>query len=156
METWAELSKCLQKEKTILGPRNTPENLKIIHDSRLAVVKIQNKKIVSFVAFWPTDSHSWLEAGSAWVSKIHRGKKYASEAFKKLMTLIPDGKRVFAITHSVPQIVHLLKKEGFIEIPACSWDREVPFEVTCNPCDNQPNINCPKKGEECKLYLFPR
>lgn len=157
MNIWENLSKDLQKEKAIMGYRNIPENLKKIYFSRMASVKIDKRKIISFAALWPTDDNFWLEAGSVWVEKFFRGKKYSSEVFHNLIARkLPENKKIFVITHSVNKMIHLLKKEGFIEVPAEYWDSKVPFLVTCQPCDREIKTNCPLRGNECKLFYLPK
>lgn len=157
MNQWEKLSESLQKEKTIMGYRNTPENLEKNYSAGTATIKISAGEIISFGALWPTDDCFWLEAGSIWVAEKFRGKKYSSEIFHDLITnKIPQNKKTFVITHSVSKMIHLLKKESFIEIPAKQWDEKVPFTVTCQPCDEEMKEKCLLKGNECKLFYLPK
>lgn len=157
MNAWKKLSASLQKEKAIMGYRNTPENLENIYSADIATIKINAGEIISFGALWPTDDYFWLEAGSIWVAKKFRGKKYSSEIFHDLIVnKLPRDKKVFVITHSVSKMIHLLKKENFIEVPANQWDEKVPFVVTCHPCDEKMKEGCLLKGNECKLFYLPK
>lgn len=157
MIIWETLAESLQEEAAIMGYRNTPRNLKRIHDSGLAAMEIgKDGKIIAFAALWPTGHPSWLEIGSVWVDRNFRGRKLSSGIFRQLIReMIPAGKQAFLITHSVSRIIHLVERHGFIKVPADGWNESVPFSVTCEPCDREDRRNCPLKGSECLLFRLP-
>lgn len=154
-QAWENLSKALQREKAIMGYRNTSDNLKDIHLKNLTAVKFIDGKIIAFAALWPTENINWFEAGSVWVDKRYRGMKLSSEMFHQLMAIKrPPDSKIFVITHSVKEMMHLLSKENFKKIPAKQWNRNVPSEITCQPCDQDQGNHCHLKGKECKLFCL--
>lgn len=156
MKKWEQLAKRIQQESAILGSRNTAEQLRSLHLEGLAVFEERNEEIIVFGALWPTELDDFLEAGSFWVHKEHRGRKYSSKMFSKLLTLIPQRKIAIVVTHD-PKVVHLLKKFGWRESNGGEWEEVVPFAVSCGPCDiieNHAKENCPYRAVEEKCRLF--
>lgn len=153
---WEGLSENLQKEETIMGYRNTAQNLRKLYLKKLAAIRINENKMIAFAALWPTNDPFWLEAGSVWVHPEFRGKRYSSETFQELIQKSArDGKNIFSITHSVREMIHLFEKHGFVEVQRDRWDDTVPFSVTCAPCDKKEKVNCDLKGSKCRLFYFP-
>lgn len=150
---WEALAKNLQREKAIMGYRNTAVNLRKLYDNGLATIKFfKNGWIMSYSALWSTNDLHWLEIGSFWVHPKKRRRGYLTEVTKELFRNIPKEKGVFAITHSVKAVMHVLGKNGLSEIPKEKWNNIVPFSVTCSPCDREEKINCELKGSECRLF----
>lgn len=158
MKKWEQLARRIQRESAILGPRNTAEQLRNLHVEGFAVFKEHDDEIIVFGALWPTELENFLEAGSFWVHKDHRGQKLSSGMFRELLPLIPQNKIAIVVTHD-PKVVHLLNKFGWHEANGGGWEEVVPFSVSCGPCNvikHHAKRSCPHKAvkERCRLFHF--
>lgn len=157
-EEWEKLAAAIQKEEAIMGYRNTAKNLKELHEKECAVAIINERgEIIAFGGLWNTLDEHCLEAGSFWVHFEHRGKKYSSEMFSQLSRLIAEEKIALCITHN-EKVVHLLVKNGWVESTKENWDAQIPFRVSCGPCDVVPDRKkkkCFYKAEKqhCRMFL---
>ncbi len=155
---WLKLAKAIQGEKAIMGYRNTAENLEKLYREKLAVAFFdEDDGIVVFGGLWNTIDDGFLEAGSFWVHSKHRNKKYSSEMFQTLTSLIPEKKTAILITH-VDKVVHLMEKNQWTEVMAGGWEEKVPFRVSCGPCDvvsEEEKKTCIYRGDKkhCRMFL---
>ena len=151
---WQKMATCLQQEPMILGYRNTAEHLADLHRQELTSVITDADEVIAFVAFWPTDCADFLESGSIWVKPELRGHGLGHQVFANLMLRQPTGKSVFSITKN-PIVVHLMLGDGWQEATAETWEKHIPWEITCGPCDIEGDRkSCPFKGQRdlCGLY----
>jgi GNAT superfamily N-acetyltransferase len=157
MRKWKELAEAIQSEETILGYRNTPENLLYLSENGLAVTKEVGDKIIVFGGLWTTADSAVFEAGSFWVHPDHRGQKLSSWMFSELSLLIPRGAHAVAISH-VPKVIHLLRKYSWEEALVPNWEAVIPFSVSCGPCDevaDDEKKTCPYKAlaGHCQMFF---
>ena len=122
---WEELAKAIQSEETILGYRNTAENLKSLYDKSLAIAVFdENDGIIVFGGLWSTADENFLEVGSFWVHPHYRDNKFSSEMFQNLSELIPKNKTAVCITH-VNKVIHLMQKVGWNEVESEDWEKKL-------------------------------
>ncbi|MGB0757540.1 MAG: hypothetical protein ACPGO5_03735 [Patescibacteria group bacterium] len=156
MNKWEKLSADLNKEEAILSLRNTPDNLAKLHQAGLATIIELESYIAAFGALWPTEDDSFLELGSVWVKKEFRLHKLSSKIFEKLISLIPNNKTVFCITHNT-KVIHLLQKYSWHVVSKEEWDLIVPIQLSCGPCDvtsNHKSCKLKAKLDRCAMFIY--
>ena len=155
---WKSLEQAIQKEKAIMGYRNTAENLKELHQKGRAVAILDGQEgLIAFGGLWNTLDVQCLEAGSFWVHPKYRGRKFSTRMFEQLSGLIEKGKISVCITHN-EKIVHLLQKNSWTEATADSWEVNVPFHVSCGPCDvvsegDKKMCSFKAKRNHCRMFF---
>ena len=155
MKKWHDLAKLIQVEPSILGERNSPETLKGLVDKKLAFTREVDGDIVAYAGMFPTSHKDWLEFGSMFVRKDHRGKGMLSELFPKCMGVIHNGFRVLVVTYN-PKVIHLCIKAKLNESP-CTKAMDPPTEVVCGPCDRVPDNEkhiCPFRYKRNRCAVF--
>jgi GNAT superfamily N-acetyltransferase len=151
---WLILSERMRKTGKFMLSRITPTALLRAVQTQRAVYKEQNGEVVAFAGLSETPEPLWLELGPNWVHEPLRGQGLASSLFPDRLSMIPQGRgiQVCSITSS-EAAAHLARKHGFVEILPERWYLEVPWAVSCGPCDRTdvPNgsnyrLHCPLKG----------
>ncbi len=158
MDKWKKLSIELNQENAILGKRNSPDNLAKLHQKKLTAIILKHNEIIAFGALWPTENENFLELGSVWVKKEFRGLGLSSLIFKKIMAKIPSNKTIFSITHN-KKVIHMLNKYNWKEVLKKDWEKIIPIELSCGPCDVVKNHNnCQLKGKKtgCAMFFFQK
>ena len=155
MKKWQALADLIHAESAILADRNSADELKALYDSGRACVREVDGEIVAFAALFPTAHEIWLELGSMFVRKDHRGEKMSSELFSDCLRVAGRGMRVLVVTHN-SRVIHLAERFGLAEV-LCTKTAEPPDEIVCGPCDRVPNGEkhlCPFRGKRDKCAVF--
>lgn len=152
---WYKLADTLHLEPDLLGERITAENLRALYEKGHAVVHVEDGEIIGYAALWETPHPKWLEVGSVWVHQNHRDKKIASLLFKECVARGGNGWSILVVTHN-PKVIHLAQQVGFMEATCTTWF-DLPWEVTCGPCDRLKDDEkpmCPFRAKRGKCALF--
>lgn len=152
---WIFLSAAMQKEKTILNTRTSPENLRSLYENGLAIVIMDEAGIlVGFISAWPVEP-GFVELGSAWVHPDLRGAgigRMLYSASKKLDAM--KSVIVFAITQN-PISLKAGLHAGLTQ--HTDWNHPIPWHLTCGPCDQVSEDKkpmCPHRNATCWLRMF--
>lgn len=151
---WDIISVATTAEPKIDSTRNTPENLKDLYESFLAVVLMDGDEPIGFIAAWPVED-GFAEIGSIWIRGDHRGRGLSYKLYDAVASLRGIKEVVaFGVTTN-PISVHVGKTVGLTIVD--DWTRPVPMHLTCGPCEliapaDQPT--CLKRGTSCWLRVM--
>lgn len=157
-DKWEVLSALMMSEgkDVFLFERISAYSLRLRYEMGLAVILELQGVIIGYAAIWDTESPEWGELGSLWVHPAYRGHGLAVILYKKRSELIPSGMRSMTITHDA-RAAHLALEYGnLIEATKETWG-EVPFALSCGPCDRVPEEQkdtCPFRAKETECRMF--
>lgn len=151
---WETLEYALKQEPKIDSTRNSAKNLKELYQQHLAVVLMEGKKPIGFIAAWPV-AEGFVEIGSVWIHPVFRGTGLSHKIYDVVPSL-PGIQQVVAygVTTNVIS-VHVGKRIG-LEITH-NWVDPVPFHLSCGPCElvaKEDHPTCLKRNKSCWLRVL--
>jgi len=153
---WQTISVAVTAEPKIDSTRNTPERLKDLYESDLAVVLMSGSEAMGFIAAWPV-AEGFVEIGSIWIRKDFRGQGLSKELYRAVASLSGISNVVtFGITTN-PISVRVGTRVGLTIVE--DWDRCIPSHLSCGICEIMTPAErptCPKRGVSCWLRVMIR